>query len=134
MVPNRIFWKLLIKVGGACLLVLIAAAGVGCNRDPKHKQPSMIAAANDDYPHTLTELNAWYAEPPENAATFYLRGFDALKLGNGASSKVPLFGKGKLPDLGASMPTALKFAVAALVQSNREALQSFPEATKYEQS
>jgi hypothetical protein len=87
-------------------------------------------------PHTLAELNAWYVEPPagQNAATFFLDGFDALQIGNVDSSSLPLLGKGALPPLGSPMPASIKSALSAIVHSNQEALQLFAEGASHEQS
>lgn len=115
-------------IGGIVVLVLVASIGRN-NGGP-------AAVTKDDFPRTLKELNAWYAEPPvgQNAATFYLQGFNALQIAHASSSNVPLLGNGKLPPLGGPMPTPVKSALVALVDSNRDALQFFALGENYEQS
>src|SRR5262245_14710955 len=117
-------------------VALVLALLLGCGRSQKSESVRRASSTTDDLPRTLTELNAWYADPPagQNAATFLLQGLDAVQLGNAASSNVPLLGKGKLPPLGAPLAAPTKSAIAALARSNREALQFFTQARQYEHS
>jgi hypothetical protein len=128
--------KWLIAATGRTLLVVIGTVMFGCACSQKHESSSPRSGAKDGLPRTLAELNAWYVEPPagQNAATFYSDGFDALQISTVGSSSLPLLGKGTLPALGSSMPAAMKLALAAVVHSNRDALQLFAEGANYEQS
>jgi hypothetical protein len=97
---------------------------------------TICAADKEGFPHTLADLNAWYVEPPagQNAASFVSEGIKVLHTANLESSGVPLLGRGKLPALGSPMPASVKSSIGALVAANREALQLFAQATKYEHS
>jgi len=124
--------RLVQKICGAVVLVLVAAAAVIFGRS--HHGSS--AVSNEDLPHTLVELNAWYVEPPagQNAAIFFSQGFDALQIGNVNDPNTPLLGKGKLPPLGATMSVSVKSALAAALHANKNALQFFVQGAKCEQS
>lgn len=102
----------------------------GRNHNRKQEPAAPFAEAKDDLPRTLDELNAWYVEPPagQNAAALYSQGLDALKIANAGSSNLPLLGNGQPPPLGTPMPMSMKSALAALVKSNWDALQSLPKA------
>ena len=122
--------------GGVVLVVVVVGAvlfgrSVGLGQKPV----DVAAAVKDGLPHTLSELNAWYVAPPDgqNTATFVSEAISALHLANVESSGVPLLGRGKLPPLGSSMPASAKSSLAALIRSNREALQFFAQASRFEQ-
>ena len=127
---------LLPAIGVALALVVVGGWFFARNLAQSQKPANASAAPNDGLPHTLPELNAWYVEPPtgQNAATFFLQGFNALRIANLESSGVPVLGKGKLPALGSPIPGSMKSALASIVGSNREALQFFNQGAKYEQS
>lgn len=101
----------------------------------RQKARNSAALVKDGLPHTLPELNAWYVEPADgqNAAKVISDGISALRLANVEASAVPLLGRGKLPPLGGSMPYSLKSSLNVLIRSNREALQFFAQATRYDQ-
>src|SRR2546423_1971838 len=130
---KKIYGWLFVLIGAVGALVLLGSI-LFARPHGKHKPGSLMAAAHDEFPHTLAELNAWYAEPEQNAATFYLQGFNALHITDRLPPNLPLLAKGKLPPLGASMPAPVKSAMAAIVHSNRDALQFFAQGAKYEQS
>ena len=135
--PVKIRHKSLVSaIVGVVTLVLVGAVFFGRSHGRNYRPSNAVAVANYGLPHTLAELNAWYLEPPvgQNAATFFLDGFDALQTANASSSSLPLLGKGTLPPLGSPMPASMKSALAAVVQSNREALQLFAEGASHEQS
>jgi hypothetical protein len=58
-----------------------AAENAAAAGQPK---PSEFASGAAGIPKTLEELNHWYQDPPadQNAATFFLQGFDALQISN----------------------------------------------------
>jgi hypothetical protein len=127
---------LLLALGGAIVSVLVSAGALrfGRSRGRAHESAVTFTEAKDKLPQTLAELNAWYAEPPagQNAAAFYAQGLDALNITNPGASSLPLLGKGQLPPLGSPMPTTMKSALTALVNSNREALEFFAQGAKYD--
>lgn len=65
------------------------------------QQVKDVAPLEPGLPKTLVELDAWYAQPPEgqNAATFCLKGFEAMQITDADrnSKDLPLIGKGALP-------------------------------------
>jgi hypothetical protein len=121
---------------GVVTVVLVAAVFFGRSHSRNYQPSNAVAVVDYSLPHTLAELNAWYIEPPagQNAATFYLDGFDVLQIGNVGSSSLPLLGKGALPPLGSPMPAVMKSALSAIVHSNQEALRLFAAGASYEQS
>jgi hypothetical protein len=125
-------WSRLVIVGSTVLVLGLAGASY-FQRYQSHK-PSEVRVADDGFPHTLPELNAWYIEPPagQNAATIYLQAFEALQTGNG--SKVPLLGQGTLPAPESALPLAEKSAIATVLRANNQALLFLGRGTKYEQS
>ena len=126
-------------IAGAIVLV---AAVVGLlfwqGHKTKGESPAPAQAAKDGLPHTLAELNQRYAEPPEgqNAATFFLKGFEALQIApaDRNSPNLPFFGKGQFPLPGGPLPPATKSAVASFIQRNQSALSFFEQGAKCEQS
>ena len=117
-------------------VVLFGGLLLGCGCRQKPGAATSTSAANDGLPRTLTELNAWYVEPPvgQNAATFYSQGFDALQTGKVESSPLPFLGKGTAPPLGSPLPASMKSTLAAILQSNRTALDLFAQGTRCEKS
>ena len=102
--------------------------------DRKPEPATPFAKAKDGLPQTLDELNAWYVEPPfgQNAATFYLKGFDALQLANLGTLPILGKGQGQLPPLGTPIPASMKSALAAFLKSNQAALQMFARGAKWD--
>jgi hypothetical protein len=88
----------------------------------------------DGLPRTLEELNAWYVEPPagQNAASYYLQGFSALKIGD-ANEEPNLPVVGGLTTMLTKQP-AVMAATTAFVQNNQQALQLFAQGAQYDQS
>jgi hypothetical protein len=129
--------KWLLPTISAAIVLLFALAGVVFARSHRQKldSASFIAEAGK-VPDTLVELNALYVEPPagQNAALFFLQGFDALQIGKAGASALPIVGKGKLPPPGVPLTPSLKSAVAAFLQSNEETLRLFAQARTLEQS
>jgi hypothetical protein len=130
--------KLLIAaISGLVVLVVVLAATMFWRL---HPQPPIAAHSgdlvNDGFPHTLRELDVWYAQPlpGQNAATVYSQGFDALQIANVQSLDVPLLGKGTLPSLGSPVPVSMKAVLAGVIRSNKDALQFFARGTELEQS
>lgn len=123
--------------GGVFLVIVLVGAVLFARTVGLGQKPGNVAAAvKDGLPHTLAELNAWYVEPPagQNAAQFISEGLKALHLPDVESSPMPVLGRGKLPPLGGSMSFQVKSSLGALLRSNREALQFFAQATRFEQS
>ena len=82
---------------------------------------SVSAGAGSDpsLPQTLEDLNEYYQEPPagQNAATFFLKGFEAMQIlpADGKSPNLPVLGQAKLPALGSPFPGAMRAAVSAVI-------------------
>ena len=132
-VRNR--WSIL-ALGGAALFLLVLAGAVmfGRGSDRKAAPVAPVTGGNDGLPETLAELNAWYVEPPagQNAATFYLQGFDALQLTNLGTLPILGKGQGQLPPSGTPIPASMKSALAVFLKSNQAALQLFARGAKYD--
>jgi len=122
------FTALAVVTGGALAFSHLARG--------KHAAITNSGVRDDGLPHTLPELNAWYAEPQpgQNAATLFSSGLNALRLEMSGFSDLPLLGKGKLPQPGTRLPASLKSALLVLEHSNGGALQFFTQAARYEQS
>ena len=120
--------------GGAVISVLVLAGVMmfASSHNRKQEPVSPLAELPAGLPQTLVELNAWYVEPPagQNAAAFYLQGFDAMQLAN--INAVPFVREAQLPALGRAIPVAMKSALAAFVKSNQAALQLFAQGAKYD--
>jgi hypothetical protein len=132
--------KWLIPAIAGAVLLLAAVGGLLFWRGHNNKAESSAPAraANDGLPHTLAELNRWYAEPPEgqNAAAFFLKGFEALQITpvDQNSPNLPFIGKGQFPPPGSLLSPAMKSAVASFIQRNQSALPFFEQGAKCEQS
>ena len=116
--------------------LLIAGAGLYWSKHgQKQPEATAIVTPNDGLPHTLEELNDSYVEPPsgQNAAQYYLQGFNAMSAGNASEQNLPVIGKGTLPPLGVPMPASVKTVLSALIRANQDALQSFAQGLKHEQ-
>ena len=126
-------WPVL-ALGGAVVSVLVLAGAMMFASSHNRKQESALPLAEvpAGLPQTLVELNAWYVEPPggQNAAAFYLQGFDAMQLAN--INAVPFVREAQLPALGRAIPVAMKSALAAFVKSNQAALRLFAQGAKYD--
>ena len=116
------------------MVLVLAGVALGRSHVKKHELVGSVTVARDGLPLTLAELDAWYVEPPQNAATFHLQGFDALQIHCAGSSNAPLIGKGKLPSPGVPVPAPMKSDLAAIAHANQEALHFFAQGAKYEQS
>jgi hypothetical protein len=99
---------------------------------------SIVTPLSPGLPNSLAELNAWYVEPPEgqNAATFFVRGLEAIQITDAdlASRDLPIIGKGELPEPGRPLPSKMKAAIAALVQRNSAVLDAFREGMAFGQA
>ena len=132
-IRNR--WPVL-ALGGAAVVLLVLAGAVmlGHSFDRKAAPVAPVGAGNDGLPQTLAELNAWYIEPPagQNAAAFYLKGFDALQLANPGTLPILGKGQGQLPTPGTPIPASMKSALTAFLKSNQAALELFAQGAKYD--
>ncbi len=84
-------------------------------------------------PATSEEAERWYATPPagENAAEKFQSAFAKLHVENMSESPaLPVIGKGKLPEAGASVSPAMKNGITSALAANREALEILHDATK----
>jgi hypothetical protein len=100
--------------------------------------PAPSAAAEDEgLPRTLTELNAWYVEPPEgrNAAKYFQTAFDGLQITqkDKDSAVLPVIGKAKLPALEIPLPGPVKSAAGGFLKRNQAAWDALGKAAKVEQ-
>ena len=86
----------------ATFFLLVAAAVLFVRL--RHQRTDLVALSNEATAPTLKEINARYVEPPagQNAADFYLQGFDSMRVEDVSLLKVPLLGSGKLPPLGST--------------------------------
>jgi hypothetical protein len=122
-------------IAGAAV-ILATGTGVVVVKETHHARKPVHLAAGA-LPQTPEELDAWYVEPPagQNAATVVLRGIDARNVaGVQQMADLPVLGKLPPPDPAAPLPPAVKTALTAFVQRNREALQCFSQAAQFEQS
>jgi hypothetical protein len=123
-------------IAGGVLLLLLAGAAVWM----LHRKTAGHVARIDQskLPKSLAELNAWYAEPPEgqNAATYFLRGFEAIQIAQAdlKSSDLPIIGKGAMPPLGEPLPSRARMAMDAFVQKNQAAWTALQEGAAFEQA
>ncbi len=132
----RIKWLFPALGGFGATIVALAGSlvfGGGCGQ--KHDAVA-TATANDGLPHSLAELNAWYATPPaaENAALFVAQGLEALQMTTPGSASLPLVGQGQLPPLGAPIPPAVKSALVTFARANRPALEFFAQSAALDAS
>ena len=123
---------LIVALGGTVVSLLVLAGAVIFGRDHNRRQApaSPLAEVPVGLPQTLAELNAWYVEPPpgQNAANFYLKGFDEMQLAN--IDALPFSGKVQLPALDRTISASMKSALATFVKSNQAALQLFAQGAK----
>ena len=125
------------------VLVVIVLVGAGGFLGWKHfyegKRGAKVTTPPEaGWPNTLAEFNAWYAEVPEgqNAASFFVKGFEAMQVTNAdwESKDLPLMGKGTLPPAGSPLPAKTKAAMVALIQRNKTAWEAFQQGAKLEQA
>jgi hypothetical protein len=131
-IKNRL-WPATSAVG--LLVVLVVIAMVMGSRGSGAKQPGARVSVNKTgIPETLAELDAWYPQMAgaPNAAVFYLKAFNALRLGSGAAATLPLLGHGEMPSPQSPLPTPMKAALAEVLGSYRAALESLAEGAKYD--
>ncbi len=129
--PSRKRWGRLVVAVAAVFGLVIAIR----SRSPEHKPVNTVrfTGKNDALPATLADLNDWYAEPEgsPNAAVFYLKACDALKLKTRGIESLPLLGNGRYPALDGPVPAPMKKALEALLKSNADALHFLAEGAKY---
>jgi len=115
-------------------LLICCSATIRIQAQFSKKSPSETPA-EPGLPSTLTELNAWYVEPPEgqNAATYYLRGFEALQISDADrnSNDLPIIGKAPLPVLGEPIPTKLVVAMQSFAQRNKAPWPLLEQGAKF---
>jgi hypothetical protein len=132
--------KLLLPILAGVVVLLLVAGGFAYWKFFGDSGPivKVVTPAEPGLPNTLAELNTWYAELPEgqNAATFFLKGFEAMQITDADrnSKDLPLIGKGTLPALGSPLSPRTKAAIAALTQRNKVALENFQKGATIEQS
>jgi hypothetical protein len=140
--PNRLTrpiarskW-LIPAIGVGMVLVLALVGVVYAGHNLKLPTPGHTDPALSDYPGTLTQLNAWYVEPPagQNGADYYTKGLNALQGGNGAGANRPLVAKETLPPPGTPVSASVKSSLTSFVRGNGEALRLFGQGAKFEQS
>jgi hypothetical protein len=98
-----------------------------------------LRAGGADVPHTLSELNHWYLEPPagQNAATFFVQGFECLSLSDREfnSPNLPWLGHEQPPPItDKPIPAAMNKAMGQFVQRQVSAMRYFAQAARCEQS
>lgn len=124
------------------VVVLLLAGGGGFawwklfgDSGPKVK---VVTPAEPGLPNTFAELNAWYVEPPEgqNAATFFVKGFEAMQIGDEDrnSPNLPLLGKAKLPKLDAPLPAPMVKAMGNMFEKNRGFIHEVNAGSQLERS
>ena len=136
--PNKPGKKLLGPIVVGTLLLIAGAAGVFWWRFFGDSGPviKVTTPVEPGFPNTLAELNTWYVEPPagQNAATFFLQGFDALQITEADRASLPVVGQSALPPLGSPLPPKVKAGIAALSQRNKAAWENFQKGAQCEQS
>jgi hypothetical protein len=122
-------------VSGVVLLGVVGAM-VAASQGQKPAAVFSSSRADDGFPHTPAEVQAWYAEPENglNGATFYQKGLDAMQLEGSNRAQVPLFENSEIPSPGASVPASMRSAIGAFVRSNQTALQYFKQGSRFEES
>jgi hypothetical protein len=100
--------------------------------------PTVTTPIKREYPNTLAQWNAWYAEPPEgqNGATFFQQGFEAMQITDAdqKDASLPIIGKGAWPPLGRPLPPNIKAATAEFSRRNEAAWEFFQKGMACEQS
>jgi len=128
-----------LAIAGVIVVLIAAAAGFVWWKKTRTTKAAVSTAALPDlgYPNTLAEWNTAYAVPPagQNAATYYLKAFDAMQVTNSdyESKDLPIIGKAALPALGTPLPPRTKAAVAAFTKRNKAAWELVQQGTKFGQ-
>ena len=122
----------------ACAALALGIAGAAIWM-LNHKSVRRVAGLDGrKFPKSLAALNLWYVEPPEgqNAATFFLKGAEAIEISpaDANSRDLPIFGSATMPALGEPMPPVTKENIAAVVQRNEAAWKSLQEGASFEEA
>jgi hypothetical protein len=121
-------------LAGTAFILAMGTSLIGCK---EQHRTATVHLPDGTLPRTPAEVDAWYIEPPagQNAATFNLQGIKAMKTeGADQIADLPILGKLPPPDPSAPLPPSVKSALAAFMQRNHKALQSFVQGAKFEQS
>ena len=93
--------------------------------------PHVAGIDGRNFPKSLAELNNWYVEPPEgqNAATFYLKGMQAIQVTDADQKSVnlPNLGSGNMPAAGEPLSPQAKASIAAFMERNEAAWTSLQQ-------
>jgi hypothetical protein len=121
---------------GVSLVLILVVVGVGYLWRAKLQNSHSTtapSASGASFLRTLAELNDWYPEPPngQNAATSYLRAFDALSVLNG--SKLPAL-IGALPASDVPLPSGEKSAITALLRANKDVFNFLEQGSHCDES
>jgi hypothetical protein len=135
MVEARSKRRGILLAGALISIGVFAAAVLAHSPEPKPQKATPARLLNGEVPETLADLNAWYVEPAAgaNAAEYYMKGANALKLTGGDISALPFLGNGQMPALDAPVDAPMKTALANVVSANREPLLWLAEGAKYRQ-
>jgi hypothetical protein len=114
--------RIVFGVAAAVLVVLAGTAGFGWWQFFGDSGPvvKVVTQLEPGLPNTLTELNAWYVEPPEgqNAAKYFLQSFDELNLKitdvERTSKDLPFIGKAPPPPLDKPLSKSTVAAIEGL--------------------
>jgi tetratricopeptide (TPR) repeat protein len=127
------------------VLLLVAGAAVGflawqnsqrdAALDPSGRGSDSDAGKPDpNWPQTLAEVNATYAEPPagQNAATVFLQAFDAIKISESdkKSPNLPLIGKMTMPRPNEPFKSLSKKEIGDFVKRNSKAIELLHSAAQ----
>ena len=120
--------RVLFLAGSFVLLLVVFSVGAFVLRTHNSSpiEQTKISESSPDQPGNLTQLNAWYLDPPQgqNAAEYYGRAFGVMHL-------VTSF---KMPPPTARFPQVTKSTLRSIVDSNKEALEFLHQGASYEQS
>ena len=116
------------------LLLGVLWAAMAASQGRKRATLFSSAHLDDGFPHTPSEVQAWYAEPDSglNGATFNQKGLDALRMPDRGPSPIPIFGNAEIPPPNVAVPEPMRSDIGALVRSNQIALQYFKQGSKFE--
>ena len=127
------------------LLVVVAGAAFWMMRNKRVAAVKEVASKiesdavtpieDDGYPKTPAELDKWYVEPPEgqNAATYFLKGADAIQITNKdyGSQSLPVFGQAPFPTNGL-LPLDERKSITEFVQRSEPAWKLLQEGARFE--